>query len=206
MKKICPFWYKFLLQLAKNKLGVAVFLFFTFVFGFGVSILYGRMTLAPVKSLPGPEEVPLVEVPSPTITKAPTLASLTLVAEKQEVKSGQKFSVTITLNTGDFEADAVDAVLQYDTKVLAVEKISEDLLFAEYPIKKWKDGKVFLTGVAGVKKEQVGGIRGEGAMGEITFKAISSGSTQVNFDPSSIVAFKGKNVLGETKGVIIQIY
>jgi len=136
----------------------------------------------------------------------PASASLTLVPEKQIIKSGESFLVTINFKTGDYKVDVVDAVLTFDPKILAVEKISNGSFFADYPVKKWEEGKVILTGTIGTEGKQPGGVKGQGPLGSITFKAKSSGSTDINFDQSSLVVTEGTNVLEETKGASFEIY
>jgi len=101
--------------------------------------------------------------------------------------------------------DAVDAVLTFDPKILTVEEISPGMFFADYPVRKWQDNKIMLTGTIGAEGKQVGGVKGEGDLGTITFKAKRAGSTSVNFDQSSLVVTEGQNVLGETKGGSFEI-
>lgn len=200
MKKICPFWHEFLLLPIKSKLGVTFLLFFCFIVGLLVSFSYWRIVLPPSV------QTALEKAPFVPKEEKPTLASLALVPEKQSVKTNQSFSVTINLRTGDYKVDTIDAVLKFDPKVLKVEKVSEGMFFAEYPVKRWKDDKVYLTGTIGISGKQAGGTKGEGPFGTVTFKALSTGSAIVNFDQSSLVVAKGENVLGETKGASFEIY
>ena len=197
MKKIRQVLDEILILPAKSKLGIAGLLLLTLIFAFFATLLYWRIKV-PRPSAPK-KEIPFVK-------KEPNLASLTLVPESRTLNVGDSFLVTIHLKTGDFKDDTVDAVLNYDPKILAVEDLSEGMFFAESPIKRWKDGKIFLTGTIGASEKQIGGAKGEGAIGTISFRALASGSTSVDFDQSSIVATKGENVLGEVRGARFEIY
>ena len=183
---------------SRNKIGALAFLFFLFLFAFFVTIFYWRMR-TPRPSSPS-------QTPPPVTKKEPALATLSLVPENQTVKAGSTFLVTINFKTGDYKVDTVDAVLSFDPKLLAVEKISPGMFFAEYPIKKWQDGQVMLTGTIGAQGKQTGGAKGEGALGTIKFKALTPGSASVRFAKNSLVVTKGKNVLGKTKGAVFEIY
>ena len=136
----------------------------------------------------------------------PNLASLTLVPQSQMVKKGETFLVSVNINTGDYKVDTADVVLIFDPQILTVEKISESLFFANYPIKKWEDGKVMITGTIGPEESQTGGIKGEGPLATVTFKALTDGVAQVNFDANSLVASQGQNVLGKTEETKYEIY
>jgi len=184
-----------------NKRVIVVVLFFIFLLSFTATILYWRIKAPSSKVVK--EEPNLVKKEEPPV---PILASLTLIPEQQTIKVDQTFLVTINLNTGDYKTDTVDAVLTFDPKVLTVEKISPGMFFADYPIKKSEDGKIMLTGTIGAEDKQVGGAKGEGALGTITFKAKGKGSTTVDFDQNSLVVNEGENVLGETKGANFEIY
>jgi hypothetical protein len=190
-------------QFKKKQVLIFFSLLFLFIFVFSATIFYWRKT-------PPPSEI--IKNDTPLLKKQPTpaaksnFASLSLVPEKQTVKNGQTFLVTINFKTGDFKVDTVDAVLIFDPKILTVEKISEGMFFADYPVKKWEDNKIFLTGTIGAEDKQAGGVKGQGAVGSIIFKAKAAGSTQVSFDQSSLVAREGENVLGETKGATFEIY
>ena len=198
MKQIRQAYQEFLALPQKNKAGVGFLLFFLFVFGFFVTVFYWKI------KTPG-KKAPLTQ--APVVQKQPVMASLSLVPNSQTVKAGQSFLATINFKTGDYKADTVDAVLIFDPKILTVEEISEGMFFADYPIKKIDKGKVMLTGTIGAEEKQVGGAKGEGALGTVKFKALTAGSVSVNFDKeASLVAVQGENVLGETKGAVFEIY
>ena len=197
MKKLLQAWQEFLVLPRQNKMGVGVLFFFVFVFGFLGTVFYVRIK-GPRETAPQ-EKIPFVE-------EGPSLASLSLVPKNQSLKMGDTFLVTINFKTGDNKVDTVDAVLTFDPEVLVAEEISEGMFFAEYPIKKIEDGKVYLTGTIGAGDKQVGGAKGEGALASITFKALKTGSVNVSLDQTSLVAVKGEDVLGETRGASFEIY
>ena len=196
MKQLNQAWREFLSLPKQNKLGVGVLFFFVFVFGFLGTVFYVRMK-GPRET--APQKIPFVE-------EGPSLASLSLVPKNQSLKMGDTFLVTINFKTGDNRVDTVDAVLTFDPEVLVAEEISEGMFFAEYPIKKIEDGKVYLTGTIGAGDKQTGGAKGEGALASVTFKALKTGSVNVSLDQASLVAVKGEDVLGETKGAVFEIY
>jgi len=197
MKKIRHAYQEFLALPRKNKLGVGLLLSVVFVFAFFVTVFYWRIKTPSPKL---PQAVPLVK-------KQPVPASLSLVPQSQTIRAGESFLVTINFKTGDYKADTVDAVLVFNPEVLAVEKISEGMFFADYPITKIGEGKVILTGTIGAEEKQPGGAKGEGALASISFRALTTGVADVNFDKTaSLVAVQGENVLGETKGAVFEIY
>lgn len=197
MKQISQAWQEFLALPRKNKLGVGVLLFVLFFFSFLATTYYWRIITPRPKLLPS---LPFVK--KPLVNKA----SLSLAPQSQTLKAGQTFWVSINLKTGDYKVDTVDVVLNFDPNLLAVEEISPGMFFADYPVKKIEKGKIILTGTIGAEEKQVGGVKGEGSTGSLKFRVLSSGSTQVNFDKASLVASKGENVLGETKGAKFEIY
>ena len=197
MKQVRQAWGEFLALPQKNKVGVGLFLFFLFIFGFFATVLYWRIK-TPKKT------APLTQ--APVVKKEPSLASLSLVPQERAVKVGQSFLVTIKFKTGDYKVDTVDAVLNFDPEILAVEEISEGMFFADYPIKKSESDRVILTGTIGAEDKQKGGAKGEGALGTIKFRTLMAGSARVNFDNNSLVVVQGENVLGETKGASFEIY
>ena len=68
-------------------------------------------------------------------------------------------------------------------------------------IQKKEEGRVLLTGTIGISGKQKGGVKGQGDFATLTFKALATGSAKIYFDQkATIVAAKGENVLGETKG------
>ena len=199
MRKLRQVIDEFMILPDKSKLGVVGLLFFVFVFGFFGTVFYWRMK--------GPRETaPSTQIPFVKEEPKSNLASLSLVPKSQSLKTEDTFLVTINFKTGDNKVDTVDAVLTFDPELLTVEEISEGMFFAEYPIKKIEDGKVMLTGTIGASGKQVGGAKGEGALASVTFKALKAGSANVSFDKASLVASKGKDVLGETKGAVFEIY
>jgi hypothetical protein len=183
----------------EKKLTIFFLLFFLFVFSFFVSILYWQKQSSPLP-LKAERAVPVID------KTQSDLASLSLAPQNQMVKEGETFLVTVNINTGDYNVDTVDVVLTFDPQILSVEEISQGLFFANYPIKKWEEGKVIITATIEPEQSQIGGIKGEGPFATITFKALTDGVAQVNFDNNSLVAAQGENVLGKTEETKYEIY
>jgi len=141
----------------------------------------------------------------PTAEPTPFPALFTLEPTSKTLKVGESLSLALTLNSGAFTIDAVDAILNFDPAVLKAEKITPGKIFSQYPIKQIdnKKGKVQLSAAAEIKNGKVVSFSGEGEYGSVTFRTLkATDSAQIVFDINSIVASAGKNVLDlkESKG------
>ena len=200
MKKLSQAWKEFSVLPKKNKIGAGLLLFFLFILTFFAAVTYQKTKSFRSQPVPG------TETQAPASQEKANLAVLSLSPVNQRVKAGKTFTVTINLKTNNNRVDTVDAILLFDSQILSIEEVSKGIFFAEYPIKKIEDGKVILTGTIGSRDKQEGGVKGEGAMGSITFKALKVGKANVSFDNNSLAVVQGKNVLGETSGATYEIY
>lgn len=139
-----------------------------------------------------------------TSTPAPLPAAFILDPTAKTVKVGETLSLSLTLTTGSFSVDAVDAILTYDPTVFQATKVVPGKIFGQYPIKQFdnKEGKVQLSAAAQLEENKVAGFSGAGEYGTVSFKALkATDSAQIAFDTNSIAASAGKDRLDLTKGI-----
>lgn len=141
----------------------------------------------------------------PAITSSPPSASgATLaVTGPSSVKAGDTFTVTLSLYSPK-TVDGADLIVRYDPKKLSIitgdakNAVTTSSVFALYPQNTADtiSGKVNLTGLISPGSQ---GVSGNKDIGTITFKALSSGSTDLtlDFQPSSD---KDSNVVDSKTG------
>ena len=141
-------------------------------------------------------------IPAPTITPTPPPAGsqnpafLTITPSISTLKKGETLTLTLVLDTGDFEIDTVDLVLNFDPGFLRAESATPGTIFPQYPIQKIENGKVQISAAGEIKDGQVIGFKGQGEYARIVFQALeATDSTQVSFAPNSIAASAGVNRL-----------
>lgn len=144
-------------------------------------------------------------------TKEVRSASLRFEPKEGLYKKGEKFEVEIILNTGDYETDATDVRFEFNSKVLAAEKILPGIVYDDYPAQKvnTENGLIVINGITSLTKT----FKGEGVFATVVFKGISPGKSPLMFEfsPSSttdcnVVATKiAKDVLGGVEGAAIEI-
>lgn len=152
------------------------------------------------KPVPSVSRFPL----NPQLTPVPTLvpANFILVPATATIKKGEKLTLSLRLNSGQYSVDAADAVLSFDPKVFKVEKVTPGKLFGQYPVKRIdnKLGEVQLSGAGEIKEGAVSAFTGEDEYGTVVFTALaSSSSTPVSFTGKSVCASKGQSCLDLSK-------
>jgi hypothetical protein len=144
--------------------------------------------------------------PTPTPSSAPKVVNLTMSPSTVTTTANQTFTVSLNMNAGTDSVSAADIHVAFDpTKVQAQAVTAGTML----PV-------VLATGVfdntLGTATITLGSqpttpATGSGTVATITFKAISSGSTSVNYAVTTQTASVGKtgNTLNSTSGSAITI-
>ena len=143
---------------------------------------------------------PTHRVSLPTPTPKPIKANLSLYPLSSNLKVGQVFSVDIVLDTKGLEVDAADVILDYDRKLLQVQKMVPGNFFDTFPVVASEGGKIQFSGLVSPKNGKPQTVSGKGKVGTILFQTLMRGEAKVEFSPESVVAKGGENVLGETLG------
>lgn len=121
--------------------------------------------------------------PPVTTALAKSSASLYLSPPQKTLALGEIFEVAVLLATEDAKVDGVDAVLNYNPKMLKVLEIEKGRLFEEYiPEKVDKEkGRILISGLTFYPREKTG------TLGRILFETLKEGATTVFFEftPSS---------------------
>lgn len=92
---------------------------------------------------------------------------------------GQTFNIDVTLNTDEANVKSVDAVLTFDPVKLSVVTLTPGAVFDSYPTKNFDTlGNIKLSGAMTSTTASFSGI---GKFGTITFKGVSSGTTNISF-------------------------
>jgi hypothetical protein len=144
---------------------------------------------------PPPEQFPRV---SPSFLETP--ASLYLEPQGKTVVAEHTFRVDIFLDAGTAEVDAVDAILTFNPEIFSAEKLETGDFFNMYPVVSTQSGKVQITALVSPKEGKPQTVSGQGRLGSVLLKALTSGEAKVEFSPDCVVAEKGRNILGETTG------
>ena len=129
------------------------------------------------------------------------MASLRLTSNKNSVRQGDEFTVSLTLDSGSVGVDAADFVVDFDPQFVKVEKVTEGEFFKTYPINKTDAGSVRVSGVAFFDGKNIIVPKGKGVVAKVNFIALDKpGDSQilVNRD-KTIVAVGGKNILDTDK-------
>lgn len=164
----------------------------TIFLGIGIGLVTARKTPPPPS--------PAVRLPEPIAVPTPIPASFRLEPSAKTLKVGETLSLSLSLTTGNFPADAVDAILTYDPTLFKAEKILPGKIFSQYLIKQIdnKKGRVQLSAAAELKEGKITSFSGQGEYGAITFRALKAtplSGAQILLDPNSVVASAGKNIL-----------
>lgn len=115
------------------------------------------------------------------VIKKPT--SINLIPEKIETTKGEKFGVTIQINS-DIYSDGADILLSFDPKVISVVNRKQPVKIAEiyttYPQNNVdvENGIITVSGVT----DKRGGVLANGIFGTIEFVAKSSGRSKISID------------------------
>jgi hypothetical protein len=134
----------------------------------------------------------------PTAVPTPVPAVFDLQPSTKTLKVGETLSLALSLSSGAFTVDAVDAILVFDPAVFKAEKITAGKLFTTYPIKQYdnKTGQVQLSAVGKIKEGKVVGFSGQGEYGTVVFRALKAADfSKISLDSNSIVASAGQNRL-----------
>lgn len=162
---------------------------------------------------------------------------LSLQTEKSEYNLNDLIEVNILIDSGKRKTAGVDIVLTYNPQILELQSknpivnkqaIKEKTSIKKQPTQNPHDfintelssfdifpyiktdavnGKVYLSALVKPLKD----VSGKGIIGSLTFKTITNGNTQINFEfqkgstNDSNVAFLGKDILDKIYGVDITI-
>lgn len=141
--------------------------------------------------------------PTPTPTGAGTnSAFFTITPSTSTIKKNETLTFILTLNTGDFEVDAIDLILKFDPVFLKAESITPKINSLQYTAQTIDNGtgSVIAKAAGKIQNGQVIGFRGTGEYIKIVFQALEiTGSTPVSFDSNSIVTSAGVNRLDLNK-------
>jgi hypothetical protein len=125
--------------------------------------------------------------------------ALSLSPSKDALTVGKEATVSLVLDSGGRAVDAVDVDLTYDPQVLEVLKVEPQDIFAQYPIKSGKAGRIRIAGLAAAGPSGPQAFTGRAELAKIILKPKKAvPKATLNFSDKSIVASKGKNVLEKT--------
>jgi hypothetical protein len=132
---------------------------------------------------------------------------LEIKSETSQVKHEATFSATVRINSPTNGVEAADFLINFDPKYLKVATASSGKFFGSYPQKKIGRDYLKISGMASLRGSDFIIPKGEGTVVVITFKALSAtDSTKIRFDrEKTVVASKGKNILGDIKDLVISI-
>ena len=124
-------------------------------------------------------------------------AVLTLTPASANINIGETLTLQISLDSGEQEVDAVDAILTYDTDTFEVQSLTPTDLFPSFPVQTFSNGKITLSAFA------LGGGEGpkieakKGILAEVTLKALkkTTVASKIEISKQSVVAVKGEDIL-----------
>lgn len=116
--------------------------------------------------------------PPVTTALAKSSASLYLSPPQKTLALGEIFEVAVLLATEDAKVDGVDAVLNYNPKMLKVLKVEKGRLFEEYIPEKVDEekGRILISGLTFYPQEKTG------TLGRVTFETLKAGTTTIFFE------------------------
>lgn len=127
-------------------------------------------------------------------------AAVNLSTTKNNLKPGEQFKVTMTLDSGNQEVAAADFVVLFDPKSVQVLGVTTGKYFSNYPINRTGENYIKISGVAGYNGKSLKLPKGRETVGEITFKALDKGTATISVDQKkTIIATAGKNILNKNK-------
>lgn len=137
----------------------------------------------------------------------PASATLSLIVDKQVLPEDTLFTATIILDSPNQPVQAGDFIVIFDPSYLTVLDVVPGTYFRSFPIKKWGESSVHISGVALLTKTSVKAPIGKADVGKIIFKTRAPTlSTSIAFDTAqTVVAANGKNILGDRTGVKLTI-
>lgn len=168
----------------KQKLAIVGLLFFCFLLGFGLAVLFlGR------------------------IYQSQSKAQLSLITPKLKLQKEEKIQVVLFLSSPKTGIEAADFVVDFDSNYLKINEVSLGNFFNKYPVKRIKHNSVKISGVASFSNNKITIPKGEGNIATFTFTAINSTkNTQIIINrKETIVANGGKNILGKTNNLDISV-
>lgn len=171
----------------------------------GVAILIEAIYA--VKVLTAPLPTPPTSKATTAVAPQLTGGSMSLSANKTELKIGDTVSVAVLFNSGGHTLDGADLIVKFDPKVLEVFKngLLKGQAFDEYPllVVDQKAGLISISGINTVKKD----LKGTGVLANIVFTAKAKGQTNltVNFEPNST---SDSNLVeaGTAKDILEKVY
>ncbi|PIU02072.1 hypothetical protein COT66_02120 [Candidatus Shapirobacteria bacterium CG09_land_8_20_14_0_10_49_15] len=154
----------------------------------------------------------------PALAAAPVYSqnkpSLSLATTNPQPHVGEIFTVNILLQTGSFEASAVDAVIVFNPQQFEAQEIIPGQLFANYLFHQIDNQKGQAVISAAINPGEPL-FKGQGVFGQIVFKPLRSGGpTQIsfNFTPGSAngsnvasTLFLRQDLLDRVEGVTIAV-
>ncbi len=142
------------------------------------------------------------------------IASLFLIADKEEAKVGEKITVKINLSTNNREINGTDVVISYDPQLFeAAKKLEKGDLFENLLISDVDNNKGIINITASRLSPREKPVLGEGTLAIVTFTAKKPGEGQIKivFDKrdtttSNVVEAKtSQNILTTVTNATIKI-
>lgn len=147
-----------------------------------------------------PSTTPTPPAGGPTPTPTPpgaggNLAFFTINPPTNTVRQGETLTLSLTLNTGDYEIDAIQLKLNFDPQFLQATSIIPGTIFPQYTNQQVVNSQVRVYAAGEIKNGQVVGFKGTGEYAQIVFQVSTTiGSTQITFDQDCIAGGGGTNL------------
>lgn len=130
---------------------------------------------------------------------APKSASLKILPEKQTLRPGDEFAVTIQLDSGGQAINTVAAHLKFPQEFFEFVDFDLSASFASTWFERQvKNGEIILTGSLPTP-----GFSGQGTLIKLRFRAIKGGEATIAFDEKNSTVFTDLgnfDILGKTSG------
>lgn len=184
----------------KEKIIIFIILGICFFAGLGIS--------TELQKLSSENPKPTKSVTSVTPSPSPFVpAKVSIKSNLDRIVKGATFSATVRINSPTNGVEAADFLVNFDPKYLKVATASSGKFFGYYPQKKIGKDYVKISGMATLTGDSFIVPKGEGTIASITFQALSAtDSTKIRFDrEKTVVASKGKNILGSIEDLLITI-
>lgn len=159
----------------------------------------------------------IAPAPSPVIrpqrTKVVKPTTISLVADKNQLKKGEKLTVAINLSS-EVATDGTDLIILYDPKLLSVNAqtpVTLGSLYDDFPLNKVdsESGRITISGIS----NKSGGTVANGLFGTVIFTAKKAGVAKISLDFTAgstvdsnvIETDSGKDVLEKVNNLEVNI-
>lgn len=159
----------------------------------------------------------IAPAPSPVIrpqrTKVVKPTTISLVADKNQLKKGEKLTVAINISS-EIATDGTDLIILYDPKLLSVNAqtpVTLGSLYDDFPLNKVdsESGRITISGIS----NKSGGTVANGLFGTVIFTAKKAGVAKISLDFTAgstvdsnvIETDSGKDVLEKVNNLEVNI-